>query len=160
MSSITIALLGNPNCGKTTLFNELTGAHQKVGNWPGVTVEKKSGTFSIDDEHFELIDLPGIYSLEQDYLGLDEKIAREFLEEGDIDLVINILDASNLQRNLVLTQQLIETDLPMIVVLNMLDVASQQGIEVDDQGLAERLGVPVAPMIASRGTGLEHLHET
>ena len=159
MSNITIALVGNPNCGKTTLFNELTGAHQKVGNWPGVTVEKKSGTFSIDDEHFELIDLPGIYSLEQDYLGLDEKIAREFLENGDIDLVINILDVSNLQRNLVLTQQLIETDLPMIVVLNMLDVASQQGVEVDDQGLAEKLGVPVAPMVASRGTGLEHLHE-
>jgi len=159
MNSVSIALVGNPNCGKTTLFNELTGAHQKVGNWPGVTVEKKSGTFNSGGDYFELIDLPGIYSLEQEYLGLDEKIAREFLEAGDIDLVINIVDASNLQRNLILTQQLIETDHPIVVVLNMLDVASQQGVEVDHQRLAEKLGVPVVPMIASRGTGLDQLLE-
>ena len=120
---------------------------------------KRAARFTVDDEQFEIVDLPGIYSLEQDYLGLDEKIAKEFLEEGEIDLVINIVDASNLQRNLILTQQLLETSLPMIVVLNMLDVAEQQGVEVDHQGLSEKLGVPIAPMVASRGTGLDHLYE-
>ncbi len=154
---LQIGLVGNPNSGKTTLFNELTGAHQKVGNWPGVTVEKKSGQLIIEGRHFELIDLPGIYSLEQDFLGLDEKIARDFLESSELDLVINIVDASNLQRNLVLTQQLLEKDVPVIVALNMLDVADQQGEQVDAAALANNLGVEVAPIIASRGTGLEHL---
>ncbi len=158
-ASFTIALVGNPNCGKTTLFNRLTGAHQKVGNWPGVTVEKKSGTFSIQDKLFEIVDLPGIYSLEQEYLGLDEKIARDYLTSGEIDLVINIVDASNLQRNLVLTQQLLERELPMIVALNMLDVARQQGVEVDGKSLAGKLMVPVAPIVASHGTGIDYLRE-
>lgn len=157
--ALTIALVGNPNCGKTTLFNALTGAHQTVGNWPGVTVEKKSGTFMLCGNKVEIVDLPGIYSLEQEYLGLDEKIARKYLALGDIDLVINIVDASNLQRNLVLTQQLLETRLPIVVALNMLDVAKQQGVEVDAQSLAQNLRVPVAPIIASRGTGLEYLRE-
>ena len=92
MSLFTIALIGNPNCGKTTLFNNLTGAHQKVGNWPGVTVEKKSGTMMLGDQSVEIVDLPGIYSLEQDYLGLDEIIARDFLRQESYDLVINIID--------------------------------------------------------------------
>jgi ferrous iron transport protein B len=156
---LTIALVGNPNCGKTTLFNDLTGAHQKVGNWPGVTVEKKSGTFSLFGDKVEIVDLPGIYSLEQDYLGLDEKIAREYLSLGDIDLIINIVDASNLQRNLILTQQLLETGIPVVVALNMLDVAKQQGVEVDAQSFSEKLGVPVAPIIASHGTGIKYLRE-
>jgi len=157
--SLTIALVGNPNSGKTTLFNDLTGAHQKVGNWPGVTVEKKSGTFNLFGDKVEIVDLPGIYSLEQDYLGLDEKIAREYLALGDIDLVINIVDASNLQRNLILTQQLLETGLPVVVALNMLDVAKQQGVIVDAQSFSRKLEVPVAPIIASKGTGIEYLRE-
>ena len=111
----TIALLGNPNCGKTTLFNDLTGAHQKVGNWPGVTVEKKTGTMTLDGQVVEVVDLPGIYSLEQDYLGLDEQVARDFLRHENIDLVINILDATNLERNLVLTQQLLEINSNVLI---------------------------------------------
>lgn len=154
---MTIALVGNPNCGKTTLFNALTGAHQKVGNWPGVTVEKKTGEVELGGQATELVDLPGIYSLEQQYLGLDEKIAREYLESGQVDLIINIVDASNLQRNLILTQQLLEGSIPVVVALNMLDVAADQGVEVDAAGLATRLDVPVLPIVASRGRGLDEL---
>ena len=143
--------------GKTTLFNVITGAHQKVGNWPGVTVEKKTGRFMLEKETVELVDLPGIYSLEQDYMGLDEQIARDFLHNNSLDLIINIVDASNLERNLILTQQLLDRDVPVIVVLNMLDVARQQGVEIDAMTLEGRLGVPVAPMIASKSEGIEHL---
>jgi ferrous iron transport protein B len=154
MSEYSIALIGNPNSGKTTLFNDLTGAHQRVGNWPGVTVEKKSGQFSLDDAQIELVDLPGIYSLEQEYLGVDEQIARNFLQEGDTDLVINIVDANNLQRNLVLTQQLLEGDTPVVVALNMIDVAEEHGVHVDVQELSKRLKVPVIPVIAATGDGI------
>jgi len=157
MSEYSIALIGNPNSGKTTLFNDLTGAHQRVGNWPGVTVEKKSGQFSLDDAQIQLVDLPGIYSLEQEYLGVDEQIARNFLQEGDIDLVVNIVDANNLQRNLVLTQQLLEGDTPVIVALNMIDVAEEHGIHVDAQELSKRLKVPVIPLIAATGEGIAPL---
>ena len=125
-----IALIGNPNCGKTTLFNLLTGANQKVGNWPGVTVEKKFGYFKLDDKKVELVDLPGIYSLEQEHQGIDEKIAVDYLEQADISLIINIVDATNLERNLVLTQQLLEKSIPVIMVVNMLDVAEQQGLSL------------------------------
>jgi len=152
-----IALIGNPNSGKTTLFNNLTGAHQKVGNWSGVTVEKKSGPIELVGEKGELVDLPGIYSLEQEYQGLDEKIARTFLEEERVDLIINILDTSNLQRNLVLTEQLIELNIPMVVVLNMQDVAEKQGIIVDAEELESRLGIPVVSTIASLKKGMNHL---
>ncbi len=160
----TIALIGNPNSGKTTLFNNLTGAHQKVGNWPGVTVEKKTGRIHLDhdtsnqiDNVGNLVDLPGIYSLEQDFQGLDEKIARSFLENESVDLIINIIDTSNLNRNLVLTEQLLELNKPMIVVLNMQDVAEQQGIKVDAQTLEARLGIPVVNTTASQKIGMEHL---
>lgn len=156
-NEIVIALIGNPNSGKTTLFNDLTGAHQKVGNWPGVTVEKKTGNFRIDNVHVELVDLPGIYSLEQEYVGLDEKIARDFLENEKIDVVLNIVDATNLERNLVLTQQVLEEGIPVVIALNMVDVARQEGVEVDAEALAMRLGVPVAPIVASRGTGIDML---
>lgn len=152
-----IALLGNPNCGKTTLFNLLTGARQKVGNWPGVTVEKKSGHFSQSGTEFVLIDLPGVYSLEQLYQGLDEKIAKDFVEQGDADLIINLVDATNLERSLILTQQLAEQDIPYIVVLNMLDVAKQQGLSLHPEKLQQQLGVPVISMVASRREGLEAL---
>jgi len=152
-----IALLGNPNCGKTTVFNLLTGARQKVGNWPGVTVEKKTGHFSLGDEQVELIDLPGVYSLEQVYQGLDEKIAKDFIEQGDADLVINLVDATNLERSLVLTQQLAEQGIPYIIVLNMLDVAKQQGLSIRPEKLQHQLGVPVISMTASKREGLEDL---
>lgn len=154
-----IALIGNPNSGKTTLFNNLTGAHQKVGNWPGVTVEKKTGHIPLGEGSSvgDLVDLPGIYSLEQDFQGLDEKIARSFLENEPVDLIINIIDTSNLHRNLVLTEQLLELNKPMIVVLNMQDVAEQQGIVVDAQTLEDRLGIPVVNTIASQKKGMEHL---
>jgi ferrous iron transport protein B len=157
MTTSSIALIGNPNCGKTTLFNQLTGAHQRVGNWPGVTVEKKSGEFILGTSKLELVDLPGIYSLEQSYLGLDEQIAKDYLASGESKCVVNILDASNLERNLVLTQQLLEQDINVIVALNMLDVAQQQGTVVDAARLAEKLGVPVVPIIASTGQGVSEL---
>lgn len=152
-----IALIGNPNCGKTTLFNLLTGANQKVGNWPGVTVEKKIGYYNLADERMEIVDLPGVYGLEDDAAGLDEQIARDYLHNGDSDLIINILDATNLERSLVLTQQLLEDDKPVIVVLNMLDVARQQGLTVTPAKLGEQLGVPVISMVASRRQGLTEL---
>ena len=117
-----VALLGNPNCGKTTLFNLLTGGRQKVGNWPGVTVEKKVGFFSLEAQDYELVDLPGVYSLSEDFKALDEKIAQEYLQQGESDLVINVIDASNIERSLVLTQQLLERGIPTLVVANMLDV--------------------------------------
>ena len=157
MSLFTIALIGNPNCGKTTLFNNLTGAHQKVGNWPGVTVEKKSGTMMLGDQSVEIVDLPGIYSLEQDYLGLDEIIARDFLRQENYDLVINIIDATNLERNLVLTQQVLEASQNVVVALNMVDVAHQNGVEIDVVALSKKLGVMVVPIVASRGTGVDGL---
>ena len=157
MSLFTTALIGNPNCGKTTLFNNLTGAHQKVGNWPGVTVEKKSGTMMLGDQSVEIVDLPGIYSLEQDYLGLDEIIARDFLRQENYDLVINIIDATNLERNLVLTQQVLEASQNVVVALNMVDVAQQNGVEIDVAALSKKLGVVVVPIVASRGTGVDGL---
>ena len=152
-----IALIGNPNCGKTTLFNLLTGANQKVGNWPGVTVEKKFGYFKLDDKKVELVDLPGIYSLEQEHQGIDEKIAVDYLEQADISLIINIVDATNLERNLVLTQQLLEKSIPVIMVVNMLDVAEQQGINISHHILAEHLHIPVIEMVAARKQGLTEL---
>ena len=152
-----IALIGNPNCGKTTLFNLFTGANQKVGNWPGVTVEKKFGYFELEDKSIELVDLPGIYSLEQDYSGIDEKIAQDYLEQSDIGLIINIIDATNLERSLVLTQQLMDRGIPMLLVMNMLDVAQQQGITVSANKLADKLQLPVIAMIASRKQGIDEL---
>ena len=152
-----VALIGNPNCGKTTLFNLLTGARQKVGNWPGVTVEKKFGYFHLQQDEIELVDLPGIYSLEQEYQGIDEQIARDYLQQDEIHLIINIIDASNLERSLVLTQQLREMEIPIIVVLNMLDVAEQQGLTLAPSKLEEQLGLPVISMVASRKQGVNEL---
>ncbi|MDG2337716.1 MAG: ferrous iron transport protein B [Gammaproteobacteria bacterium] len=155
-----IALIGNPNCGKTTLFNLLTGANQKVGNWPGVTVEKKFGYFELEKQSIELIDLPGIYSLEQDYSGIDEKIAEDFLEQSDISLIINIVDATNMERSLVLTQQLMERGAPMLLVINMLDVARQQGITVSTDKLSQKLQLPIIEMIASQKHGIDELRNS
>ncbi len=148
--SKTIALIGNPNCGKTTLFNGLTGRNQKIGNWPGVTVDRKSGQFTIDQQEYTLVDLPGIYSLEQEQMGLDESIARSFLLNDNPDLIVNIVDATTLNRQLMLTHQLRELDIPMLVVVNMLDVAETNHIKVDLEALEQQLGVPVVGAIASK----------
>ena len=155
----TIALVGNPNCGKTTLFNALTGAKQRVGNWPGVTVEKKSGEYRYNDHHIEVIDLPGTYSLDvvDREVSLDERVARDFVHTGEADLVINIVDASNLERNLYLTLQLAEMGLPLMLVLNMTDMAEAKGIQVDVNKLSQRLGCPVLPVVASEGKGIAEL---
>lgn len=159
MAATVIGLVGNPNCGKTTLFNILTGARQKVGNWPGVTVEKKTGTFDLGAKPCELVDLPGVYSLGAPGAdgALDERVAQTFLASGKSQLVINIVDASNLERNLYLTSQLLEMRLPLIVVLNMMDVAKDRQVRIDVDRLAVRLGCPVVPLVATKRRGLEAL---
>ncbi|MDA9282256.1 50S ribosome-binding GTPase, partial [Pseudomonadales bacterium] len=157
MTLKTIGLLGNPNCGKSTLFNRLTGANQRVGNWPGVTVERKTGSLTHAGERFEIIDLPGIYSLDQSAGGMDEAVARDYIAAGDCDFVINIVDASNLQRHLILTQQLLDSGLPVVIALNMLDVAERAGLSLDPVALSDALNVPVVPMIASRNVGVQDL---
>ncbi len=155
----TVGVVGNPNCGKTTLFNALTGARQHVGNWPGVTVEKKTGEYSYDHKTIELVDLPGTYSLEaaDDQVSLDEKVARDFVAAKEADLIINIIDASNIERHLYLTSQLIEMRVPMILVLNMMDAVKQRGIKIDIAYLAELLGCPVVPVVASAKQGIDEL---
>ena len=155
----TIGVVGNPNCGKTTLFNALTDSKQHVGNWPGVTVEKKTGDYTYADKDIRVVDLPGTYSLEaaDDQVSLDEKIARDFVASKQADLIINIVDASNIERNLYLTSQLIEMRVPMIVVLNMMDAVEQRGIKIDCEFLAEKLACPVVPIVASTGKGLDQL---
>lgn len=159
MTQPRFALVGNPNIGKTSLFNALTGAHQKVGNWPGVTVEKKEGYFDLDDYRANLLDLPGIYSLSPGATALDETIARRVLEQDDIDAIINIVDASNLKRNLLLTQELCQLGKPLVVVLNMSDAAQRNGIHIDEKELSRRLGVPVVSTIAKSGAGIDRLRQ-
>lgn len=159
MTRAVIGVIGNPNCGKTTLFNALTGAKQSVGNWPGVTVERKEGTVHLRGKPHKLVDLPGTYALDShdDELSMDEKIAREFALSGEAQIIINILDASNLERNLFLTSQLLDMGVPVICAVNMLDVAEREGIHVDTQVLSQKLGVPVVPIVASTGRGIEEL---
>ncbi|HEB95223.1 MAG TPA: Fe(2+) transporter permease subunit FeoB [Sedimenticola thiotaurini] len=151
----TIALGGNPNCGKSALFNAFTGIRQKTGNWPGVTVDRKEGHFSLDGEEISVIDLPGIYSL--DAASLDEKITRDYLLSRDASLVVNVIDATNLERNLYFTVQLREMGIPMVVALNMMDVARKRGIEIDVDRLSEELQCPVVPVVAVSGEGLDRL---
>jgi ferrous iron transport protein B len=129
-----------------------------VGNWPGVTVERKVGFFSLEAQDYELVDLPGVYSLSEDFKALDEKIAQDYLHQGESDLIINVIDASNIERSLVLTQQLLERGIPTLVVANMLDVAAQQGLIVNTRELSARLNVPVIDMVAARRIGLAELH--
>ncbi len=158
MGSVTVCVVGNPNCGKTTLFNNLTGARQRVGNWPGVTVERKSGRYRRDGVEVEVVDLPGVYSLGVTSVSsVDERIARDYVLTGGADLAVNIVDASNLERNLYLTTQLLEMRVPMVVALNMMDVARDSKIEIDVRALQERLGCPVVPLVASRGEGVDRL---
>ncbi|EKX57752.1 Ferrous iron transport protein B [Rhodobacter sp. AKP1] len=158
MSGATIALLGNPNCGKTTLFNALTGTRQMVGNWPGVTVEKKTGEIRFAGRTAALVDLPGTYSLGSGHtVSTDERIARDFALSGEAQLVVNIVDASNIERNLYLTLQILEMGVPVVVALNMMDIAASQRIEIDLEALAARLGCPVVPIVAATGRGIEEL---
>lgn len=160
MTDTVICLVGNPNCGKTTLFNGLTGARQQVGNWPGVTVERKTGSYRSGTNAVTVVDLPGVYSLAVTSVSsLDERIARDFVLSGEAGVVVNIVDASNLERNLYLTAQLLEMRVPMIVALNMLDVARDRRIEIDADALAGRLGCPVVSLVANRGEGIEALKQ-
>lgn len=149
----TIALLGNPNVGKTTLFNALTGSNQHVGNWPGVTVDKKEGFFNSN----KIVDLPGIYAL--DTFSNEEKVSKKFLESGDVDLILNIVDASNLDRNLYLTMQLKDFKKPIVLLLNMNDIAEKKGIKIDPKKLEKAFNLKVIPITASKKEGLDEVKE-
>jgi ferrous iron transport protein B len=156
--SLAIALAGNPNSGKTTLFNALTGARQQVGNYPGVTVEKKQGTCTSDAGHFNVVDLPGTYSLTA--YSLEEVVARDYLVNETPSMIVNIVDASNLERNLYLSVQFMEMGVPVCVALNMMDVAKKLGIRINIKKLSQLLGVPVVPTVARSGEGKKKLLET
>ncbi len=152
---IVVALAGNPNSGKTTLFNNLTGSRQHVGNWPGVTVEKKEGRCTYEGYHIKVIDLPGVYSLTA--YSPDEVIARNFIVEEKPAVVVNIVDASNLERNLYLTIQILEMEAPLIVALNMLDVAKSRHHKIDIEKLSNEIGAAVVPMVATRNQGTREI---
>lgn len=152
---LNVALIGNPNSGKTTLFNQLTGSRQYVGNWPGVTVEKKEGKLSYKNEEIKIIDLPGIYSLSP--YSSEEIVTRNCLLHDDVDLIINIIDSTNIERNLYLTTQVMELGKPVIVVLNMIDILEKKGDKIDYQLLSKLLGVAVIPMSANKHDKIEDL---
>jgi small GTP-binding protein len=152
---ITVALAGNPNSGKTTVFNNLTGTRQQVGNWPGVTVEKKEGRHTCQGYCIRVVDLPGVYSLTA--YAPDEVIARSFIVDDKPDAVVNVVDASNLERNLYLTVQMLEMGAPLIIALNMIDMAEAKGHHIDVDALAQETGAPVVPMVASRNQGTRQL---
>ena len=152
---LKFALAGNPNCGKTTLFNTLTGSTAHVGNWPGVTVDKKEGVYKKLEEHIEIVDLPGIYSLSP--YTPEEVISRNFILDEKPDCVINIIDATNLERNLYLTTQIMEIDVPMVIALNMMDVVAKTGDKIDAVTLENNLGIPVVEISALKATGVDEL---
>lgn len=157
----TLALVGNPNCGKTVIFNALTGSRQKVGNWAGVTVEKKSGYFNVGAETFEIVDLPGTYSLNiiENNSAMDEWIACHYLVSQHPDIVINVVDASNLERQLYLTAQLLEMQIPVIIALNMMDVSKRRSIDINIQQLSRLLRCPIIPLTAIRDIGIKELRQ-
>lgn len=158
MKTLTIALAGNPNAGKSTIFNALTGENQHVGNWPGKTVEMKIGSFEHQGVQVNIIDLPGVYSLSS--FSPEEEVTRDYLVGEEIDLVVNVLDTSNLERNLYLTVQIKEIDIPMMVLLNKSDIAAQKGYKIDVISLSKQLdNTPVMASIAKKGTGLEELKD-
>ena len=150
----TIALIGNPNCGKTTMFNALTGSNQYVGNWPGVTVEKKEGYLK-ENKEIKIVDLPGIYSLSP--YTPEEIITRDFLMNEKPDVILNIIDASNIERNLYLTTQLMETNIPMVIALNMMDIVTKNGIKIQLSKLSKQLGCPIIETSALKQKGLKEL---
>ena len=153
--TMKVALAGNPNCGKTTLFNALTGSNQYVGNWPGVTVEKKEGTARLGDREITVVDLPGIYSLSP--YSMEEIVARDFIIGEGPDAVIDIVDSTNLERNLYLTVQLLELERPLVLALNFMDEVKARGDQIDVERLSKELGVPVVPITAKTGEGLDEL---
>ena len=161
--SLNIATIGNPNSGKTTLFNALTGSHQKVGNWSGVTVEKKIGQFQLEGKKsVNVIDLPGIYNLDNDESGssLDERIAFEYVMQNEPDIVMNIIDASCLERSLYLTLQLLELGLPVLVVLNKMDLAVKQNLVINEKLLSQQLNCPVVSLSALEQGSVKQLTRT
>lgn len=153
--TINVGFIGNPNCGKTTLFNAYTGANLKVANWPGVTVEKKEGHTTYEGADYNLIDLPGIYSLSS--YTMEEKVSQECILSDEVDVIVDVADASSLERNLYLTLQLIELGKPVILALNMMDIVEERGMEIDLHRLPEMLGIPVIPVSARKKTGLSIL---
>lgn len=155
---LNVGFVGNPNCGKTTLFNAYTGAKLKVANWPGVTVEKKEGAMKYHDHRFKVVDLPGIYSLTS--YTMEEKLTRQFILDSEVDVIIDVADASALERNLYLTLQLIELGKPVILALNMMDIVEERGMEIDLHRLPEMLGIPCIPVSARKRTGLDILMHT
>ena len=158
MADLTLALAGNPNVGKSTVFNALTGSRQHVGNWPGKTVEKKEGVFKHNGLQVTVVDLPGTYSLSS--YSIEEQVARDFIVREKPKAVIDVVDAANLERNLYLTAQILETGIPLIIVLNMNDQAQARGLRINAQKLSDLLGgTPVIPMTARRGQGLEELKQ-
>ena len=154
--SITIALAGNPNSGKTTLFNALTGSNQYVGNWPGVTVEKKEGSYK-KKKDVKFTDLPGIYSLSP--YTLEEVVARDYLVNERPDAILNIVDGTNLERNLYLTTQLLELGIPTVVAINMMDIVEKNGDKIDIEKLSKNIGCPVLTVSALKNTGIEEAAE-
>ena len=152
--SIKIALAGNPNCGKTTLFNALTGSNQYVGNWPGVTVEKKEGKYK-GDKSVGIIDLPGVYSLSP--YTIEEVVARNYLVNERPDAVINIVDGTNIERNLYLSTQIIELGIPVVVAVNMMDIVNKVGDKINIKKLSEAIGAPVVEISALKGTGIKEV---
>lgn len=155
MEELHVGFIGNPNSGKTTLFNAYTGANLKVANWPGVTVEKVEGSYKYQDYRMKLVDLPGMYSLTS--YTMEEKVARQYIYSDDVDVVVDVVDASALERNLYLTLQLIELGKPVVMALNMMDIVEKRGMELDLHRLPEMLGIPVIPVSARKKRGLEVL---
>ncbi|VBB68734.1 Ferrous iron transport protein B [invertebrate metagenome] len=158
-TALTFSIVGNPNCGKTTLFNALTGARQEVGNWPGVTVERKIGVCKHGEETWRVVDLPGIYALDGGRSSEDERVARDYILSNEAAVTVNIVDAANLERNLYLTSQLLEMRVPIVVAVNMMDIAERRHLDVDIGKLQQALGCSVVALVASRRRGLDSLKE-
>ncbi|MCC6147666.1 MAG: 50S ribosome-binding GTPase [Anaerolineaceae bacterium] len=158
MKQLSVALAGNPNAGKSSIFNALTGSHQHVGNWPGKTVEKKEGKFQRGEYEIRVVDLPGTYSLTA--FSPEEVIARDYIINQKPDVVITVLDAANLERNLYLAVQVLELGVPVMVTLNMTDIADSRGIKIDEEKLGLALRARVVRTIASKGEGIEKLADT